>query len=255
MHKTKSKLSVLLCVLKSPGDRDLLFEGSYRIPFAHAPGKIPRYLAFYQPSSFGSKGKIVELYAKVKEYAIKERREILPEEPDHPDSRKPYKEFKLGRINQLKHPIINRGKLRVSFAKVSLKKLKSSKTLHELLGIPPIEEILESLLIMSGIKFYRQYYVKYQKGRYFRLDFAVPSVKKWIDVECDTTKWHLRKEQIIKDKDRDKILKKLGWKILRVNEKLLLNHPNKILKKLKVIRGVPGQAGNLTVDQVGQPNG
>ena len=238
MHKTKFKLNVLLCVLKSPRDRKLLFEGSYRIPLAHAPRKIPKYLAFYQPSSFGSKGKIVELYAKVKKYAIKKRCEILPEEPDHPDSLKPYIEFKLGKINQLKHPIINKGKLRVSFAKVNLKKLKSSKTLHELFGIPPTEEILENLLIMNRIKFYRQYYVKYQKGRYFRLDFAIPSIKKWIDVECDTIKWHSRKEQITKDKYRDKILKKLGWKILRVNEKLPLNHPNKVLKKPKVIRGV-----------------
>ena len=80
--KTK-RLEVLVCILKSARDKKMLIDGSYRIPLSHGPRKCPKYLAFYQPVIFGKSGKMIELYGKVKDWRIKKRIELLPEDSNH----------------------------------------------------------------------------------------------------------------------------------------------------------------------------
>lgn len=223
---------VLVCVLKSGKDRDILLKGSYRIPLPHAPGTFPGYLAFYQPAVFKKSGKQIELYGKVKGRAIKKRIELLPDEPAHPDAHKKYVNFILGGIRRLKRPVKNKSGMRISFGFTSLAKLKKASDLCDIFDVFPMEDFLAKYFQKNNIPFYRQYTVGIKGGRRFRLDFALPSGKKWTDVECDAEAWHSRKRQRIKDSARDRILSRLGWRVLRLSENDLLNNTGVILKKI-----------------------
>ncbi len=57
-----------------------------------------------------------------------------------------------------------------------------------------------------------EYQVKTNKKTYF-LDIVVPKLK--LDIEFDGVYWHSFPDAIIRDKERDMQLKRLGWKIYR----------------------------------------
>lgn len=63
-----------------------------------------------------------------------------------------------------------------------------------------------------------EYPVELKRGGVFWLDIALPDLK--IDIEYDGRYWHdfNQKNGRIKDSSRDKALKTLGWKIIRVSE-------------------------------------
>src|SRR5512137_2163567 len=78
---------VLVVVVNDPADlgraRD---QGWYRIPLARAPWRIAAdYLAFYQTGAFPPDERwAVRWLAAVRSYHIAPRRELIPEEADHP---------------------------------------------------------------------------------------------------------------------------------------------------------------------------
>lgn len=60
--------------------------------------------------------------------------------------------------------------------------------------------------------------LRVETERSFRfLDVAVPSLQ--IDFEYDGKFWHSSEERILSDKKRDKELKQIGWKTIRINNK------------------------------------
>ena len=195
---------VMVCVLKSHRDKEILLkERWYRIPLSYAPRRRPKYLAFYQPAIFGRSGKRIELYGRVKYWRVKKRIDLLPKEINHTNSQELYIQFILSRVSKLRHPLTNRRGLRVSFGFASLFKLRQAPDLRRLFDLPPIEDILAETLEKNNIPFYRQYTVKSKGKKIFRLDFAIPGKKAWLDVECDGFRWHSRKRQREKDRKRD----------------------------------------------------
>jgi very-short-patch-repair endonuclease len=66
-----------------------------------------------------------------------------------------------------------------------------------------------------------------------RLDFAVTSGETRLDVECDAARWHLQKRQRLKDAARDEALRKLGWKILRIDESALLAGTDAVIQNIR----------------------
>jgi very-short-patch-repair endonuclease len=73
----------------------------------------------------------------------------------------------------------------------------------------PIEDILLRELHLAELYPVCQFVV----GEY-RLDMAFPENK--IAIECDGKEWHSSQEQIERDRNRDKYLEDLGWKIIRI---------------------------------------
>ena len=227
---------VMVCVLKSHRDKDVLLkEKWYRIPLAHVPRRRPKYLAFYQPAIFGKSGKRIELYGQVKCWRVKKRIDLLPKEVNHANSQEPYIQFILSKVSKLHHPLTNYKGLRVCFGFTSLSKLRRSPDLRRLFDIPPIEDILAKILNENNIPFCRQYTVKGKANKFFRLDFAIPRQKQWLDVECDGFRWHSQKRQREADRKRDCKLKALGWTVLRIPEEELIKNPTEVLGKIKEI--------------------
>jgi len=210
---------VLVGVLKTARDKEILLEEKwYRIPLEHAPRRKPKFLAFYQGASFKDSGERIELYGRIKYWRIKKRNIILPEEKNHPRANKLYLQFFLSRVSKLRKPVLNRGRVRISFGFTTLSKLRRCRNIRGLFDITPMDDMLAAMLTKSKIPFRREFVVKRKNGKIYRLDFAVPQKHNPVNIECDGYRWHSQKQQRINDKLRDKELKKLGWKIIRISE-------------------------------------
>jgi len=106
--KNLSDQIVLVSVLKDKRDLDILLTRKwYRIPLSHAPARRFNYLAFYQPASFGHCGKRIQYYARILNYQNVKRKDLLPNELNHPRAQDYYLCFRVGEVKKLSRPIRN----------------------------------------------------------------------------------------------------------------------------------------------------
>ena len=90
-----------------------------------------------------------------------------------------------------------------------------------------IEEKMKEVLIKEGIEFAEQFPIRCKYG--YIADFAIPDKK--IIIECDGEHWHLIGNS--KDRKRDAVLRKLGWKVLRFRGNEIENDIHACLNKIK----------------------
>jgi len=224
---------VLIGVLKNRRDLNLVLRKKwYRIPLLHAPKRKAGFIAFYQPSIFGRFGKRIRYYAKIKDFDIVKRREILPQETDHSMADEDYYLMNFEEIKKLSRPIINKNRMRISFGFTTLRRLLKAKTMLELFDIPPIEEMLSQALAGSDIKASREYTFSMHNGKKYRLDFVIFCKSKPLNIECDGERSHSHRFQRMRDTLRDKDLKKEGWSILRLKEKDIVWNIEKCINKI-----------------------
>lgn len=82
-----------------------------------------------------------------------------------------------------------------------------------------LEKQVESILKELSIEYISQY----PTHTGFILDFAIINGDKKIDLEVDGKKWHSSKEAIKRDNFRTYMLKREGWKVIRVKEEEINN--------------------------------
>lgn len=116
---------MLVAVLNNEADlaraRD---EHWYRIPVNHAPRHIAaEYLAFYQTGRFGKAGRCVRYYAPILRYHLVTRRELIPDEPDHPRADAQYFKLEIAPLETLEPPIANTRHPRLTFLYTTLELL------------------------------------------------------------------------------------------------------------------------------------
>lgn len=210
----------------------ILNEKWYRIPVKYAPKKKAKFLAIYQTKIFGEEGKAINYYADIKSWSIFPRKELLPDEKEHPKAEQLYYKIQLGPIKKLPKRIKNTSRRRISFGFTTIEKLLKSKEVSQLFDIPPIELIMGKILKKNNIKAIKEYLFAKNRKRYF-LDFAIFCKKGKIDLECDNEKWHSLSIQRKKDKERDVYLKKCGWIVLRFPGKEIITNPANCVKTLK----------------------
>jgi hypothetical protein len=146
--------TVLIGVLKTPRDLRLLQEeGWYRIPLRHLParGSTARFIAFYQPASFGAEGCAVRYFAAVRGWALLRRRDILPAEPGHPRADELYYRVELGELQRLSPPIRGGRWRRFSFIITHWERLQQARELRDLLHGSLWEEKLWGALRKVGV--------------------------------------------------------------------------------------------------------
>jgi len=228
--KEKVDKIVLVAVLKNKRDLDILLsENWYRIPAAHLPKRKFNYLAFYQPALFGCQGKRIQYYARVLNYQITKRSDLLPNESNNPKAHDDYFRVRVGKIKKLPCPIRNIIPRRVSFGFTILDHLLKSKNILELYNVAPTEQILDDGLMQAGIKAVAQHYVLSGgkprsracgtlRGRRYCLDFAVFCKKGAVAIECDNRKAHSGLIQQEKDKIKNAFLRRHGWTVIRLPE-------------------------------------
>lgn len=146
--------TVLVAVLKSQRDLRLAQEeGWYRIPVAHLPARAStaRHIAFYQTRSFGPEGGVIRYVAPILGWEMLRRRELLPDEGNHPRAEELYFRVTLGPLQHLFPPIrVGRWK-RFAFLVTHWERLHRAQEVRELLHGSLWEEKLWGALRAAGI--------------------------------------------------------------------------------------------------------
>ena len=244
-NQTKDKIDkiVLVGVVKDKRDLDILLkENWYRIPVAYAPTQRFDYLAFYQPALFGRQGKRIRYYARVLNYRVIKRGDLLPDEPNHLRARDYYLQVHVGKIKKLPRPIRNIIPRRISFGFTTLSRLLKSKNILQLYNVVPTEQIVGDGLSRGGIKAISQYYFLSSKKRY-GLDFAVFCKRGSIAIECDNKKAHSGLRQQEKDKMKNNFLRRQGWTVIRLPEQDIVSDLKGCIVRIKkAVRKLGGLA-------------
>lgn len=128
--------SVLVAVLNNSEDyRRAAEEGWYRIPQRRAPRRIGAdFLAFYQTGAFREQGEAncVAWIAPTRRYSLVTRRDLLPDEADHPRAAEYYFRIDIGPLERLEHPVEAGSFRRVTFIHTTLGLLTSATQIAEL---------------------------------------------------------------------------------------------------------------------------
>ena len=226
---------VLVGVLKSRDDLGILLKQRwYRIPAGFVPKRSFKYIAFYQPVSFGKAGKRIKYYARVTEKRKAKRIKLLPEQSSHPRAHNDYLKLEFKKIIKLPRPIRNIIPRRVSFGFTDLKTLQSAKDILELYDVPPTEQIVERQLNRIGVKTIREYSLS-KGGKRYRIDIAILGGNRKTAVECDNEKAHGTKAQIKKDKIKDTFLRRNGWRVVRLKEREIIEHIDNCIRKISLV--------------------
>lgn len=125
---------ILVCVIPSPRDLELArLLGWYRIPFRTAPKVVSvDYLAFYQPSAFGTRGGKIEFIAPVHGHELATRAELLRDEADHPRAHEEYFKMQLGGLEKLPNAVMAKKWKRLTFLYTTGEYLLNAETLNDL---------------------------------------------------------------------------------------------------------------------------
>lgn len=176
MTAPEADSSVLVVVVRDPRDlAHALEDGWYRIPLDRAPSRIAvEYLAFYQTGSF-SEGErcLVRWYAPVQDYRIVERRELLPDEPDHPRAADRYYSIGLGPATALPCPIPSHRLRRITFIPTTLTRLLAAQEINDLWVKTGAQERMWNALQQAGLDAESQFEIADGRASY-TADFVLP---------------------------------------------------------------------------------
>lgn len=128
--------SVLVAVVTNAEDlRRAASEGWYRIPQRRAPQRIGAdYLAFYQTGAFkgAPEAQSISFYAATRRYRLMTRRDLLPQEADHPRAADYYYRIELGPLQRLEPALPSATLRRITFIHTTLERLLHAQDVREL---------------------------------------------------------------------------------------------------------------------------
>jgi hypothetical protein len=132
---------VLVAVMPSRRDWDIAkVLGWYRVPIRSAPKTLRvDWLAFFLTGAFGEEKWSVRYAAEVRGFELRDRRELLQAETDHPRSNEPYYKVQLGPIVSLPRPIPALHLRRFTFLYTTGGRLLSAREIKDL-RVRPGEE-------------------------------------------------------------------------------------------------------------------
>ena len=130
-----SESLILVAVINDPRDMEIArMLGWYRIPLRSAPKVIyVDYLAFYQTSAFSDAKWRIEYIAEVRGHELRTRRELLRDEPDHPNAGLEYYKVQLGPLVRLPAPVIAGNWRRITFFYTTGEYLSKAETVNDLI--------------------------------------------------------------------------------------------------------------------------
>lgn len=136
----EGRRSVLVAVVNNPADlRRAAEEGWYRIPQRSAPRRIGAdYLALYLTSGAAPKGSqsagahTVACYAATRRYRLVSRRDLIPDEPNHPRAGDAYFRIDIGPLQPLEHPVPAATFKRLTFIHTTLAALLAAQDVTDL---------------------------------------------------------------------------------------------------------------------------
>jgi catechol 2,3-dioxygenase-like lactoylglutathione lyase family enzyme len=167
---------ILVAIMNSPRDlavaRD---QGWYRLPQKSAPKGIhAEYLAFYFGRAFGEQKWAIHYYARKLGHELVRRRDLLPDEPDHPRADDLYFKVQLGPLLQLERPIVSLRWRRISFIYTTWDRFADASEINDLYveGEPYVDRLYYALR-EAGIAPERHYQIQ-EEGVQYEVDLAIP---------------------------------------------------------------------------------
>jgi hypothetical protein len=126
--------SVLVGVINRK--RDLVYARDqhwYRIPQERMPrGVTAAYLAFFLSRSFGDRNGAIHFFAENHGLELHYRRDLLPNEPDHPRADAAYYRVALGDVQPKIPPVVNDTKRTISFIYTTWDRFVHAQTIADL---------------------------------------------------------------------------------------------------------------------------
>ena len=167
---------VLVAVVNDP--RDLVRareQGWYRIPLSHIPSQVAAdFLAFYQTGAFPPDERwAVRWFAPVRGYHLTSRRELIPEEPDHPRADDRYYRIDVGSLELLPLPIVSRRLRRITFIRTTMSRLLAAREINDLWIRTPAQERLWQAFQQAGLDADTEHAYPLVDDQPFTADFAV----------------------------------------------------------------------------------
>lgn len=125
---------VLVAVVPRAKDWELIRTAHwYRLPVERAPRRLgAAYLAFYHTQACGALRWSIRYYAAIRGYRLARRRDLLPDEPDHPHADQLYYRIELGPLQTLPRPIPSRKLRRITFIHTTLARLLAAQEVNDL---------------------------------------------------------------------------------------------------------------------------
>ena len=178
---------VLVAVMTRPRDLEIAREEHwYRVPERHAPrGVFFEYVAFYLTAAFGGEGWSIPYYACCLGHELAARRDLLPDEPDHPRAAEPYYKLQLGPLQRREPPIPSHRWRRITFIHTTWDRFEAAQEINDLFaeGGEFVDRIYHALRD-AGLAPERRYPVR-EAGAEYVLDLAVPCRQGVVAVEID----------------------------------------------------------------------
>jgi hypothetical protein len=126
---------ILVAVITTPRDLEIArVLGWYRIPLRSAPKVIAvDYLAFYQTAAFNDEKWRIQYLAPVQGHELTTRKELLHDEPDHPNANQEYYKVQIGPIVRLPQPILAEKWRRITFLYTTGEYLLRARRINDLI--------------------------------------------------------------------------------------------------------------------------
>jgi hypothetical protein len=125
---------VLVAVMNRAQDLEIARDqGWYRVPEKKAtPGVFFEYVAFYFTATFAEQKYAVHYYARRLGHELVARRDLLPDEPDHPRANEAYYKLQLGPLQRREPPILSLRWRRVTFIHTTWDRFQAAEELNDL---------------------------------------------------------------------------------------------------------------------------
>ncbi len=167
--------AVLIVLLNDTRDLEFVArEHWYRIPARHAPRHFSgaEYLGFYLARAFGERKWTISEFASVRGHELVRRRDLLPDEPEHPRADDLYYKLELGPLQRRQPPIVSKRGRRILFLWTTWEKFCQAHELNDLFHKGPAQDKLWEALKEDNLDAERQMIVSEGRSRY-RVDFLI----------------------------------------------------------------------------------
>lgn len=171
--------------MSRPRDLEIAREqGWYRVPEKHAtPGVFFEYVAFYLTGAFGEERWSIPYYARVAGHELLTRRDLLPNEPDHPRATEAYYKLALDAVQRREPPIVSLRWRRVAFIHTTWDRFQAAAEINDLFveGGPFVDRLYHALR-EEGLAPERCYPVR-EAGAEYELHLALPCRARVVGVQ------------------------------------------------------------------------
>ena len=178
---------VLVAFVPRPADFELVrFEGWYRVPQRYVPkGLYAEYFAFYFGSRFGSEKWAIHYYARNLGHELVTRRDLFPDQIDHPRVSDLYYKVQLGPILCRQEPILSLRWRRVTFFHTTWDRFQDAREINDLFveGGPYVDRVYATLK-ERGIQAERRYQVSESQVEY-ELAMVVPCKNGCVEITTE----------------------------------------------------------------------